>query len=99
MKSRQSEHEKLTDEQIKELVCDLTVELMEIKQSFLEQIETAESYIYQLKRHFCPEKFQTVEVSGEDLNELIMNTYGNMNVGEPMKFQKPEVDDGLAETE
>lgn len=99
MKSRQSEHQKLTDEEVKELVCDLTVELMEMKQHFLEQLEAAESYIYQLKRHFCPEKFTTVEVSGADLNDLIMNTYGNINVGEPMKFQKPEVDDGLAETE
>lgn len=99
MKSRQADHLKLTDEQIQELVCDLTIELHEIKQHFLEQLEAAESYIYQLKRHFCPEKFQEVQVSGDDLNELIMSTYGNMNVGNPMKFKKPEETDGLAETD
>jgi hypothetical protein len=99
MKSKQAEHLKLTDEEVKELICDITVELHEIKQHFLEQLEVAESYIYQLKRHFCPEKFQEVQVSGQDLNDLLMSTYGNINVGEPMKFSKPEVNDGLAETE
>lgn len=94
MKSKPMEHLKLTDEEVKLLVCELSIELYEMKQHFLEQLEAAESYIYQLKRHFCPEKFQEVEVSSYDINDLLMNTYGNINVGESMEFKRIEVEDG-----
>jgi hypothetical protein len=98
MKSMPLEHQKLTNQEINELICELSIEIHEIKESFLEQIQTTESYIHKLRRHFCPEDFYSVEVDGKDLNDLLMKTYGNINSSEPRRFNKQKSEDGLAET-
>lgn len=93
-------HKKLTEDEIKQFVCDLTVQLHDIKDhldqtvfDLKNKIELCEDMIHNLKRHFCPEKFQQVMVSGADLSNLLMSTYGNMNMGDPIRMQKPEVED------
>lgn len=97
MKSRQAPHQQLTDEEIKEIISDLVVEVHEIKEHFMEQIETIECYLYKLKRHFCPEKFQEMSVSMQDLNELLDQTYHN--VGYLSKMKSSGEENGLAEAE
>lgn len=96
---RQAPHQKLTDEEVKELICELNVELYEIKEHFLEQMELVESHLYRLKRHFCPEKFEEMKVPANFLEDMFKSSYGNMNLSEPMRFTKPEVSDGVPEAE
>lgn len=92
MKSRQAEHKKLTEEQIKEHICDLTVELHHFKEDLREsvsmlqdQIETMEQRIELLKRHFCPEKFMVMEVSMATLSDMMANAYFD-NAGQTQKM-------------
>jgi hypothetical protein len=94
MESRQAPHQQLTEEEIKEIVCDLTVELHEIKEHFLEQLEYVESMIYKLKRHFCPEKFQEVKVPMKTIEEMMQSSYGHMDLSQPIRMKRPENEEG-----
>lgn len=75
-KRQQAPHEKMTEDEIKETICDLLVEVHELKESILEQIETMDAYITKLKKHFCPEKFTLVSVPMGFLTEQFANHYG-----------------------
>ena len=86
MKSYQSPHEELTEEQIKEIVSHLTVEIRELKEFFDEQLEYLTSCAYKLKRHFCPDKFTTMELKVSDIDDLMLQTFGDPG------FTKTEVE-------
>lgn len=101
METKQAPHEKLTDEEIKELVSDLTVEVYEIKQHFLEQLEVIESYVYKLKKHFCPEKFQIMSVSIKEMSDMMEYSYDKIDLASPARrmTRQTEGNDGVAKTE
>ncbi len=86
-------HEKLTDEEVKDLVSELVIKNHELRSEVDDKLSEMGLILNKLKRHFCPEKFQQVMVSGADLSDLLMSTYGNMNMGDPIRMKKPEVED------
>lgn len=105
MKTKQCEHLMLTEEQIKDHICDLTVELHqfkneldEIKDMLEDQIENMEKRLYLLKRHFCPEKFQEMQISMSTLSEMMEKAYFH-NTGATQRHFKNEENNGVAETE
>lgn len=97
MQSKPCEHLKLTDEQIKGLICEMTTDLHSFKEEMQsafelleEQIEFMEEKIYRLKRHFCPEKFHEVQVSMGDLTEMMARAYViNPNAGQLQRMFNP----------
>lgn len=71
MESTQAEHLKLSDDEIKLMICSLTTEVHKIKNIFLNTIEEVEDKIYLLKRHFCPEKFAELKVPIDCIKDLV----------------------------
>jgi tetrahydrodipicolinate N-succinyltransferase len=100
MESKQAEHKTMTEEQIKEAVCELVCDLQELKETFiernqmiLEDIETLDSKLYWLKRHFCPEKFVEMKVPMSTLSEMMEKAYFQ-NAGETQRlFNQEESND------
>lgn len=92
METYQAPHQKLSDEQIKEYICDLVVELHEMKLHFIEQMESAEAMLEALKRHFCPEKFHMAKISIKEMSEMFEDHYGHMNLSEPIRMKRNEDD-------
>jgi hypothetical protein len=93
VETRPLPHEKLTDEEVKDLVSELVIKNFELRSEVDDKLAEIGLILTKLKRHFCPEKFQQVSVSGAELSELMMNTYGNMNMGNPIRMKKLEVED------
>lgn len=89
MESFPCPHQKLTDEQIKDFVCQLTTELHELKSSLNETIGELEEKVYLLKRHFCPEKFTTVQMNMGELSDMFAKAY-NTNTGEVQTMKRPD---------
>lgn len=67
MENQYTPHLLLTDEEIKELICKLNVDIYELKKIYYEKILYMEEDLYLLKRHFCPEKFQQLNVSSHQI--------------------------------
>lgn len=90
METRPLPHKRLTEEEIKEKISSLCYELHLFKDRCLDNFSKMEYELYLLKRHFCPEKFHEMTVSMQDMSELMEKGYGQMNLGEPMRFKKHE---------
>lgn len=71
----QSPHEKMTDQEIQEMICALNTDIRELKEFFNEQLDYLEGCAYKLKRHFCPEKFTTMKVPMGYLKDLVIKCY------------------------
>lgn len=91
----QAEHKTMTEEQIKQAVCEIVYDLQELRETCIErhnmiaeQIDELDMKLYNLKRHFCPEKFQVAQVSMADLNELMTKAYTS-NVGQVQRMFNP----------
>lgn len=63
-------HKKLTDEEIKRLVVEISADIQEIKEFALEQINLLEYKVHLLKRHYAPEKFKINQFTIEDANGM-----------------------------
>lgn len=87
METEQAPHEKLNEEQIKQMICDLQLDIINLESFCIESIYNIEQSIYKLKRHFCPEKFQVKKVSMGQMMELMKEAYPNP-LGEPINFPK-----------
>ena len=90
-------HAKMTEEEIKKAVCEIVYDLQELRETcterhnmIAEQIDEIDTKLYWLKRHFCPDKFETMQVPMNFLQDMVEKEYGSMNVGEPMKMERPD---------
>lgn len=97
MESSPSPHEKLSDDQIKEYVCDITTELHKLREDFNSTIYDLEQKVYLLKKHFCPEKFVTVKMNLSELSDLYAKAY-DTNVGEVQRMERPKVENEQNDT-
>lgn len=70
MESNPAPHFQLTEEEIKEKICNLCSTIDELKDYVNEVISLLDCELYDLKRHFCPEKFTEVQMTLEDLESL-----------------------------
>lgn len=91
----QAEHKTMTEEEIRQAVCEIVYDLQELRETcterhnmIAEQIDELDTKLYWLKRHFCPEKFQVHEVTMADLNELMEKAY-NSNAGATQRMFNP----------
>jgi len=96
METKQCEHLKLKEEEIKNLVSEISVELYNFKEDLRssfelleETLQYTEEKIYRLKRHFCPEKFHEVQVSMNELTEMMAKNYFS-NTGEVQRMFNPK---------
>lgn len=94
-KRSQLPHAKLTEEEIKKAVCEIVYDLQELRETcterhnmIAEQIDEIDTKLYWLKRHFCPDKFEEMQVPINYLQEMVEKAYGDMNVGEPNKLTR-----------
>ena len=90
-------HAKMNEEEIKKAVCEIVYDLQELRETcterhnmIVEQIDEIDTKLYWLKRHFCPDKFETMQVPMNFLKDMVEKEYGRMNVGEPMKMERPD---------
>lgn len=87
--SHQAPHEKLTDEEIKEILLKLHSDIYELKEFFKEQFEEVENKLYHLKRHFFPEKFKVSYLSLETMQDMLTKNPGDIDLREPMSIKRP----------
>lgn len=95
-KRSQEPHAKMTEEQLKEAVCKIVFDMQELRETCIErhnmiaeQIDEIDMQLYWLKRHFCPEKFESVQVPMSTISDLIMDTYGKIDLsGDVQKLQR-----------
>jgi len=86
METRQAPHQKLEEQEIKDLICSLVTESYELRIKFNE----IELKLNSLKRHFCPEKFQEVKVPMAALSDLMREGYSGLNLSQPSRMTRPE---------
>jgi len=87
--SHQAPHEKLTEEEIKEILLKLHSDVYELKEFFKEQFEEVENKLYHLKRHFFPEKFKVSYLSLETMQSLLQKELGDIDLSETMSIKRP----------
>ena len=95
-KTEQTPYAKMTEDEIKEAVCKIVNDMQELRETCIErnnmiaeQIDEIDTQLYWLKRHFCPDKFETVQVPLNFLQNMIEIAYGE-NTGEFMKMERPD---------
>lgn len=92
METRQAAHQTLEEQEIKDLISQLVMQSDLLRDKINNELDEIDKHLYKLKRHFCPEKFQEVKVPMLDLENLMKEGYGNMNLGAPMTMKRSEND-------
>ncbi len=71
MKTFQAPHEKLTEDQIKEIFTMIEKNHYMMKKCFEAYVEVYEKYNLKLRRHFFPEGHKIMQVSVKELAEMM----------------------------
>lgn len=87
--SHQAPHQKLTEEQIKEIISNICIDIFELKEFFKEQFEEVENKLRLLNRHFFPEKFKVSYLSLETMQDMLTKEHGDIDLREPMSIKRP----------
>lgn len=69
------ENEKLTDDQIKEIINDIDAKLYVINETIYDQLVIIHELHQKLRRHFCPELYTEEKMSMGDLTSLFCHAY------------------------
>ena len=95
MEIKQAPHQTLEEQEIKDIISSLVMQSDLLRDKINQELDVIDNYLYKLKRHFCPEKFQEAKVPMLDLENLMKEGYGNMNLGAPLTMKRGEdvVDD------
>lgn len=96
MKSSPAPHEKLTEEQIKDIIIRLESIHHNMSMQMKIYMEMFEENISKLTHHYFPERFSIAEVSMGELTEIFSKSYGNdfdKFMSPPRRMTRPEVND------
>lgn len=93
MKTRPHPHEKLTDDEVKEMFHMLERNHDMMKECFNAYIEVHSKYMDKLAHHFFPERFSIGEVSMGELSDMFAKAYPSFSSGEVLNMKKADEND------
>lgn len=96
MESAPMPHQKLTDEEVKQIINDIDTKLYVLNEAVYDQLAIIHELHQKLRQHFCPELYTEVKMSMGDLTSLFANAYTKelsekLRAGEPCRMQRPEL--------